>query len=201
MNQEADISDASLVEEDDEENPEIGAGHAENQPEAFIDLPGVPVTAPAASDMETDIDSPLEQPEPDSPAPDDGDTLSEEDFRGFAEEDLEVALKREAVPFDEEVLDEWQGLPPHSWVILPREKGLVLMGAQAKSKRPFPVSPTTPLHPPKLAKKAVVASPSTPLSRRESREWRPSAMLFKPLLAGMKFTRNNTLLIHEAHGP
>ncbi len=204
-----DLSDASLIEEEDEEEEDEDEdslpGHEERRPPAaedegrrgsvdldddssadnfVIDLPGEPVTEPVEL---SDENKRVEEEE--------GDDDGLPDFRGWRpiEIDLYGTIKRkrqfvEAVTEDDEIF--W--LAPSSGLsLLPPEMAHRVKGRSRKvspaRQETFPEQKPPTKEQTPIRTKAVKrrhSATTQPPTRRESREWRPSSMLFKPLIAG-----------------
>jgi len=231
---EEDLSDASLVEEDDDEltvptsEPQDVADAspvaetaeeaepepaAEQQPSvretvavaaldveetassasagSTIDLPGEPITAPAGSaseettpqpDMEVEMaEVPDEMPAKDEKEDQkDPPNLSSDPFHGFT---VEEAMEAKKLRLDDlaEANDDHVVLLPSTRVKLVQPKLKISIGGQ-KMAPPARVSAGQAKSRPAAAPQPSPASANAP--RRESREWRPSSILFKPLATG-----------------
>ena len=185
MEIEDNLSDASLV-EDDEEEDEI------------IDYPEV---EPEASLIETNALL-MEESVPEEADPDTPELPQSPDFHGFTEEDFELRSEAAPVSGDEDY---------NKNVNYPFPKDMSDCSGHYADKVPFYTVhfadvPKAPVVQPNLEqnnaaaeekkvkplkiKKSSISTPS-PLLQRESREWKPSSQFFKPLTAGkcLPFTK------------
>ena len=162
METEENLSDASLI-EDDEEEDEI------------IDFP--------EEESETLI---MDQAEPEDPQ-----DHEDPEFHGFTDADVqdkpEVANVSSDEDFDitkpflndmKDCSGYYAGSKP-SYVVRFAESPLVSTGGHDESM-------TKKVKPLKIKKPATISTPS-PMLQRESREWKPSSQFFKPLSAGLDF--------------
>lgn len=183
------LSDASLIEdeEDDEPLPPHPAQPAKaqgtlddrNSPDGsfVIDLPGEPVTAPVepSENMEVDEEMEVDEPEQDAlaPAPVEVGEVEEPEppFHGWTDEETMECLRT----FDDNETLHLNSVDPFESLNAIKAKIVPPKALQSKKR-----GHSLPLSGPKGSPKP------TAMGKRESREWRPSAMLFKPLETGKR---------------
>ena len=164
METEDNLSDASLIEDDEEEDEIID--FPEEVPETLI----------------------MDQPEPElSEDPQEQEHYEDPEFHGFTDADLQDKPEVANVSSDEDFdinqpfLNDmtncsgyYAGIKP-PYVVRFAESPLATNDESMVKK----------VKPLKIKKPATISTPS-PMLQRESREWKPSSQFFKPLSAGLK---------------
>ncbi len=203
---EENLSDASLIEDDEEEDQEqvetqmpLPMETAEvRDDEMVIDLPGRAIVSEAPSEADEDT---AEEGDNDTMEDDGENSDAEEPFCGFTDE--EIAVKKSPIPplrsaqsvdtedlnlskpFSSQADNNWSyssPLPPFK--VTPRKAATPIKHKALPQilQQPSEMTDERKVKPLKIKKPPPMLTPSPIM--RESREWRPSAQFFKPLDAG-----------------